>query len=90
MIGSRPEEIGTWDEEGEGEGVERGVRDDETKDDDIGDEGGEIEEEDDGIEEEDDGIVDWGVEGEEIGENNDLVGVVASHRDWFTTAVEAE
>ena len=74
MIGSRPEEIGTWDEEGEGEGVERGVRDDETKDDGVGDEGGEIEEED-------DGIVDQGVEGEEIGEHNDLVGAVASHRD---------
>ena len=81
----RLEEIGTWDEEGEGEGegVEKGVRDGETKDDDIGDDGGKIEEDD-------DGIVDKGVEGKEIGEHNDLVGAVASHRDWFTTAVEAE
>ena len=55
----RLEEIGTWDEEGEGESVEKGVRDDETKDDDIGDDGGKIEDED-------DGIVDQGVEGEEI------------------------
>ena len=55
----RPKEIGTWDEEGEGEGVEKGVRDNETKDDNIGDEDGEIEEED-------NGIVDQDVEGEEI------------------------